>query len=151
MSETTKREPLACPNCGHGESLWSDEPASIMYTIKLYRDGDGVEVEYTSFGHEAQDEGTEYVGDIWCRGCGSQLTEADFGIETNSPAETGIHLTTQELAAIGYRGDHGCVTKAAIEQVIAARLASALAPVRDLADERSDDKALDEAIAQAAS
>lgn len=105
MNETAaERQPLACPHCGHGESLWSDEPASIMYTIKMYRDGDGIEVEYTGAGHEAQDEGTEYVGDIWCRSCGTQLTEVDFGIDrehatTPAGVSDGVTLTREQLSA----------------------------------------------------
>ena len=67
---------LACPHCGDSENLWSDEPASIMYTVRLSRTEDGsIEVEHTGMGYEPQDEGTEYVGDIWCRTCGTQLAE----------------------------------------------------------------------------
>lgn len=70
---------LACPTCGHGESLWSDEPASIMYRVTLSRATDGtVDVDYPGDGYEPQDEGTVYVGDIWCRSCGNQLTETQL-------------------------------------------------------------------------
>lgn len=69
---------LACPQCGN-TALWSDEPASIMYSVVLRRNPQGaVAVEYDGIGYEPQDEGTEYVGDIWCRACGSQWAEADL-------------------------------------------------------------------------
>lgn len=70
---------LVCPNCGHGESLWSDETASIMYTVRLTGRDDGtVAVDYTGTGYDPVDESTTYEGRIWCRDCGSRLTEADL-------------------------------------------------------------------------
>jgi ribosomal protein S27AE len=77
MSTTTR---LACPRCGSGDNLWSDEAASIMYPVRLTREaGDTTaDVEYTGESYEVQDEGTVYVGDIWCRNCGIQLTEHDL-------------------------------------------------------------------------
>ncbi|MGZ6788346.1 MAG: hypothetical protein ACXVGN_00025 [Mycobacteriaceae bacterium] len=66
---------LGCPNCG-GVALWSDEPASIMYGVRFTRAANGtVDMEYDGIGYDPQDEGAVYVGDIWCRSCGSQLTE----------------------------------------------------------------------------
>lgn len=68
---------LACP-CG-STRLRSDEVASIMYPVTLTRAADGgVEVDYTGDSYEVMDEGTVYVGDLWCRDCGRQLTEADL-------------------------------------------------------------------------
>ena len=80
---------LACPRCGNTD-LWSDEPASIMYSVELSRGPDGsVVVDYPGTGYEVQDEGTEYAGDIWCRSCGTQLTEADLVDSDETPAPAG--------------------------------------------------------------
>lgn len=66
---------LACP-CG-STRLRSDEVASILYPVTLTRAADGaVEVDYPGVeGYEVVDEGTVYVGDLWCRDCGKQITE----------------------------------------------------------------------------
>ncbi len=83
---------MVCPHCGN-DNLWSDEPASIMYTVRFTRDEDGeVQMEYTGDGYEAQDEGAVYVGDIWCRSCGSQLTEDQLveGEASFTPGTAGV-------------------------------------------------------------
>lgn len=95
--------PLACPNCGTTD-LWSDEPASIMYTVQLTRSESGdVEVEYTGTGYEPQDEGTEYAGDIWCRQCGTQHTEAALVPESTPCTEC------QEVPATEYGMCDSCI------------------------------------------
>lgn len=69
---------LACPHCGNA-NLWSDEPCTVMYTVKLTRVGGGsVAVEYDGLGYEVVDEAATYVGSIWCRACGSELDEAQL-------------------------------------------------------------------------
>jgi hypothetical protein len=69
---------LACPHCGETR-LWSDEPTTIMYPAVFTRDDAGdVTPDYTGDSYDVMDEGTEYVGNIWCRSCGTQLAESDL-------------------------------------------------------------------------
>lgn len=81
---------LVCPRCKSGDSLWSDEVASIMYPVRLTRESvdAAVEVEYTGESYSVMDEGTVYSGDIWCRDCGSQIGEEDLVPEEEEEEES---------------------------------------------------------------
>jgi hypothetical protein len=73
---------LGCP-CGNS-NIWSEEVASILYTVELTRGEDGsVQVEHNGAGYETCDEGTVYSGNLWCRNCGDNLTESEL-VEVSS-------------------------------------------------------------------
>lgn len=67
---------LGCPIC-ESTDLRSDETATIGYSVRLTRTPSGaLDVEYTGESYTVFDEGTEFEGDIWCRGCGENFNES---------------------------------------------------------------------------
>lgn len=57
-----------------------------------------------------------------------------------------VTLTADECGALGIANDPDNLIKINVERVVAERVTRALAPIQDLADERGDDEALDEAL-----
>lgn len=74
--------PLVCPKC-HSRALRSDETAVIGYPVTLARVNGLIEVTYTGESYETFDEGTVYVGDLWCRDCGYHFAPHELVAEKN--------------------------------------------------------------------
>lgn len=68
---------LACPHCG-AITLYSSEKTTIDYPITAELDKAGFLFDYTGDSSYTNDEGTSYEGAIYCRACGSDLTEGQL-------------------------------------------------------------------------
>lgn len=69
---------LICPNCG-SDRIYSTETCTIDYPVKMAVDEHGViSHEYTGSDRITNDEGTEFVGELYCRGCTNEHRPADL-------------------------------------------------------------------------
>lgn len=102
---------FVCPTCRTYEALYSVEVAEIMYAARFTAADpadhpNGIALDYTGADTVTLDEGTEYAGKLYCRGCSSELTETDL-VPDPAARESSCRECGDALDPADFHAGHG--------------------------------------------